>query len=86
MKTNHEETRRYVSRLTPVLRYVNMRSLAIAMFVAEAFLSTTLGNETAKTRAPRIEASAEAQSEKNRYVCVPVTIKSGRRAVLALDR
>jgi hypothetical protein len=63
MKPNHEENRSYVSRLTPVLRYVNMRSLAVVMFVAEAFLSTTLGNETAKTRLARIEAPAEARSQ-----------------------
>ena len=61
MKTNHKENRSYASRLTPVLRYVNMRSLAVAMFVAEAFLGTTLGNETAKARLARIEVPAEAR-------------------------
>jgi len=152
MKTNHKENRSYASRFTPVLRYVNMRSLAVAMFVAEAFLSTTLGNETTKTRLARIEAPAEARSqgslevysatdqfndggslyyahssyaiyalsgklfkdvenhisrgdenpetvslpvgsytvvarsEKNGYVRVPITIKNGRRTILALDR
>ena len=34
MKTNHKETRSSGSTLTPLLRYVNTRSLAIAMFVA----------------------------------------------------
>jgi hypothetical protein len=63
-----------------------MRNLAVVMFVAEAFLSTTLGNGTAKTRVPRTEALAEARSEKNEYVRVPATINSGGPTVLALDR
>lgn len=148
MKSNHTENRSYASRLTPVLRYLNMRSLAVVMFVAEAFLSSTLGKEAARTRSIGIEARSEgllevlsatdefddggllyyahssytiyaldgkrfkdvenhisrsdenpetvslpvgyytvaARSEKNGYVRVPVTIKSGRRTVLALDR
>jgi hypothetical protein len=80
MKTNHEETRSHASRLTPILRYMNMRSLAVAMFVTEAFLGTTLGNETVRP------ARIEARAQNNGYVRVPVAIKSGRRTVLALDR
>ena len=49
MKTNHKETRSSGSMLTPLLRYVNTRSLAVAMFVALALLGTTRGNETEKT-------------------------------------
>jgi len=62
MKTNHKETHSYGSRFTPVLRYVNMRSLAVAMFVAEAFLGTTLGNDTEKTGPTKIEARAGERS------------------------
>src|SRR5437879_13110544 len=58
MKTNHKETYRCASTLTPLLRYVNTVRLAVAMFVALALLGTTRGNETDKT-APRM---AQAQA------------------------
>ena len=45
MKTNHKETYSSASVLTPLLRYVNTRSLAFAMFVALALLGTMRGNE-----------------------------------------
>lgn len=49
MKTNHEQTYSYASTLTPLLRHVTTRNLAVAMFVAVALLGTTRGNETEKT-------------------------------------
>lgn len=55
MKTNHNETCRYTSALTPLLRHVNTRSLAVAMFVALAFLGTTRGNEAGDTRSGTLE-------------------------------
>ena|ERR1700676_586572 len=56
MKTNHKETFRYA--LTPLLRYVNPRSLAFAMLVALALLGTTRGNETEKTGSAKVRAQA----------------------------
>jgi len=49
MKTNHKQTYSYASTVTPLLRYVTTRNLAVAMFVALALLGTTRGNETGKT-------------------------------------
>ena len=58
MKTNHEQTYSYASRFTPLLRYVNTRNLAIAMFVAVALLGTTRGNETEKMAMTKGSAKA----------------------------
>src|SRR5437879_3260998 len=63
MKTNHKETRSSGSTLTPLLRYVNTRSLAIAMFVALALLGTTRGNETEKTAPGMAQAQAGELSQ-----------------------
>jgi hypothetical protein len=49
MKTNHKQSYSYVSRFTPLLRYMTTRNLAIAMFVVVALLGTTRGNETGET-------------------------------------
>jgi hypothetical protein len=48
MKTHHKHTYSYASTVTPLLRHVTTRNLALAMFVALAFLGTTRGNETEK--------------------------------------
>ena len=63
MKTNHKETRSSGSTLTPLLRYVNTRSLAIAMFVALAILGTTRGNEMKKTAPAKFQAQTEELSQ-----------------------
>ena len=63
MKTNHKETYSCASRLTPLLRYVNTRSLAVAMFVALALLGTTRGNETEKTAPGMAQAQAGELSQ-----------------------
>jgi len=63
MKTNHKETYRCASTLTPLLRYVNTRSLAVAMFVALALLGTTRGNETEKTAPGMAQAQAGELSQ-----------------------
>ena len=63
MKTNHKETYSYASTFTPVLRYVNTRSLAIAMFVALAILSTTRGNEMEKTAPAKSQAQTGELSQ-----------------------
>jgi len=51
MTTNLKESCSYASRFTPLLRYVTTRSLAVAMFVALAFLGTTRGNDEAELMA-----------------------------------
>ena len=48
MKTNHEQTYGDASRLTPLLRYMTTRNLAVAMFVAVALVGTTRGSDTEK--------------------------------------
>jgi hypothetical protein len=58
MKTNYKEIFGHTSTLTPLLRYVNTRTLAFAMFVALALLGTMRGNETEKT----LPATAQAQN------------------------
>jgi hypothetical protein len=63
MKTNRKQTNSYASRFTPLLRYVNTRNLAIAMFVAVALLGTTRGNETEKTALAKGEAKAGQLSQ-----------------------
>ena len=63
MKTNHKETRSSGSTLTPLLRYVNTRSLAIVMFVALAILGTTRGNEMKKTAPAKFQAQTEELSQ-----------------------
>jgi hypothetical protein len=47
MKTKQTDT--YISTVTPFLRHVTPRNLAVAMFIAVALLGTTRGNETEKT-------------------------------------
>jgi hypothetical protein len=56
MKTNHKQTYRYASMFTPLLRYATTRNLAVAMFVAVAFLGTTRGSEAEKTALARGKA------------------------------
>jgi hypothetical protein len=63
MKTNHKETHSSGSTLTPLLRYVNTRSLAIVMFVALAILGTTRGNEMEKTAPAKSQAKTEELSQ-----------------------
>jgi len=63
MKTNHKETRSSGSTLTPLLRYVNTRSLAVVMFVALAILGTTRGNEMKKTAPAKFQAQTEELSQ-----------------------
>src|SRR6266699_1736678 len=63
MKTNHKETRSSGSTLTPLLRYVNTRSLAFAMFVALALLGTTRGNETDKAESAKPQTQAAQLSQ-----------------------
>jgi hypothetical protein len=63
MKTNHKETYSYASRLTPLRRYVNTRTLAFAMFIALALLGTTRGNETKKTAPAHAQAHATELSQ-----------------------
>src|SRR5204863_1369676 len=67
MKTNHKETYSCASRLTPLLRYVNTRSLAVAMFVALALLGTTRGNETGKTAPAQAQAAQLSQGSLEVY-------------------
>ncbi len=63
MKPNHKETFRYASALTPLLRYVNTRSLAFAMFVALALLGTMRGNEPEKTESAKAQTQAGESSQ-----------------------
>jgi len=56
MKTDHKQTNSYASTFTPLLRYVTTRNLAVAMFVAVAFLGTTRGSEAEKTALARAKA------------------------------
>jgi hypothetical protein len=56
MKTNHKQTYSYASTFMPLLRYVTTRNLAVAMFVAVAFLGTTRGSEAEKTALARGKA------------------------------
>jgi len=49
MKTNHKNTNSYASLSTSLLKHVNTRSLALAMFVALAVQGTMRGNETEET-------------------------------------
>ena len=49
MKTNDKQTYTNISAVTPFLRHVTPRNLAVAMFIAVALLGTTRGNETEKT-------------------------------------
>ena len=75
MKANHKETYNSASRLTPLLRYVTTRNLAVAMFVAVALLGTTRGNETEKTALAKAKAQAGELAQGSQ----------GRRTLLALD-
>jgi hypothetical protein len=63
MKTNHKQTYSYASTFMPLLRYVTTRNLAVAMFVALALISTTRGNETAKTALAKSKATAGQLSQ-----------------------
>ena len=56
MKTNHKETSSYASAITPLLKHVNTRSLALAMFVAVALLGTIRGNEPKRTESATVQA------------------------------
>lgn len=58
MTTNHKPTYNYASRFMPLLRCVSTRNLAIALFIAVAFLGTTRGNEAEKMSLARDEATA----------------------------
>jgi hypothetical protein len=49
MKTNPKKTHGYASSLTPLLKYITTRNLAVALFVALALLGTTRGNGIQKT-------------------------------------
>src|SRR2546428_4228406 len=63
MKTNRKETCSYASTFTPLLRYVNTRTLAFAMFVALALLGMTRGNEMEKTAPAKSQAQTEELSQ-----------------------
>ena len=63
MKTNHKQTYSYVSRFTPLLRYMTTRNLAIAMFFAVALVGTTRGNETGEIALAKGEAKAGQLSQ-----------------------
>src|SRR4030095_16776402 len=63
MKITHKQTYNYSPRFTPFLRYVNPRSLAVAMFVAVALLGTTRGNETEKAPLAKSKATPKQLSQ-----------------------
>ena len=63
MKTNHKQTYTYISTVTPFLRHVTQRNLAVAMFIAVALLGTTSGNETEKTALAKGTAKAGQLSQ-----------------------
>ena len=63
MKTSHKQTDTYISTVTPFLRHVTPRNLAVAMFIAVALLGTTRGNETEKTALAKGEAKAGQLSQ-----------------------
>src|SRR5438046_9882776 len=63
MKTNPKETHRCASTRTPLLRYANTRTLAVAMFVALALLGTPRGNEAEKAAPGMAEAQAGELSQ-----------------------
>jgi hypothetical protein len=67
MKTNHKQTYTGASTFTPLLKYVNTRSLAVAMFVALALLGTTHGNETEKTAPAKAQAGELSQGSLEVY-------------------
>jgi hypothetical protein len=74
MKPNHEQNRKapaaivknrnqpatWLVLLSPMLRYVNMRALALVMFVGFAVLNTSRGND-AKTTEPALAENTETQ-------------------------
>jgi hypothetical protein len=80
MKPNHEQNRRasaaivknrnqpptWLVLLSPLLRYVNMRALALVMFVGFAVLNTTRGND-AKTTEPALAENTETQVIDSRH-------------------
>jgi hypothetical protein len=63
MKTNHKQTYSYASRVTPLLRYVTTRNLAVAMFVAVALVGTMRGNEAEKMAMAKVSAKAAEVSQ-----------------------
>jgi hypothetical protein len=63
MKTNHKQTDTYVSTVTPLLRYVTSRNLAVAMFIAVALLGTVRGNEAEKPALAKETAKAGQLSQ-----------------------
>jgi hypothetical protein len=62
MKTNHKHTYSSASALTSVLRYVNPRSLAVALFVILALLGTVRGNATGMTKSVQPQAGELSHS------------------------
>ena len=48
MKIDHRHTYSCEARVIPLLRHVTTRNLAVAMFVAVAFVGTTRGSDTEK--------------------------------------
>jgi len=63
MKTNHKQTYSYAPAFMPFLRFVTMRNLAVAMFVAVALIGTTRGNETEKTALAKCKVAAGQLSQ-----------------------
>jgi len=63
MKTNHKTTNSYASLSTSLLRHVNTRSLALAMFVALAVQGRMRGNETEETSSTKGHAQASELSK-----------------------
>lgn len=79
MKPNHEQNRKAQaaivknrnqpatwSVLSPLLRYVNMRALALIMFVGFAVLNTSRGND-ARTTDPALAENTETQVIDSRH-------------------
>lgn len=60
---NHKQTYNCASIFTSLLRYVTTRNLAVAMFVALAFLGTTRGSEAEKTALGRGKAKERQLSQ-----------------------
>src|SRR3954468_5921313 len=61
IKTNDKHAYSSQSALTSVLTYVNPRSLAVALFISLALLSTVRGNSTGMTKSARPQAGESAK-------------------------
>jgi hypothetical protein len=72
MKTHHKQTYNYVSTLTPFLRHLTPRNLAVAMFIAVALLGTTRGSETEKM-APATSTAKAGQLSQGSLVVYSAT-------------